>query len=337
MATCYAALEDRLLVVGGSGRDWTLRERLKESDIECVAAAPAAPERIFVGTVETGLERSTDGGDSWEATLHAGDRVTAVTVDPNDPDVIWAGTEPSEIHQSTDGGETWTERVGLTALPSADNWSFPPRPDTHHVRWIAVNPADSDRIYVAIEAGAFLISTDGGDTWIDRPQGSRYDNHTIATHPATPERVYAAAGDGYAESFDRGETWHHPQSGLEHRYVWSVAVAPDNPDEVLVSVAAGARSAHDPTGTSYVYRRLINEDSRTDAGEPLEGAWDLAMDGLPGPEGMARAVLASDDSRTFALTNHGLFVRIDTHTWDLVSTAWPGDYARQVPAGLAVV
>ena len=189
MATCYAALEDRLLVVRGSGRDWTLRERLKESDIECVAAAPAAPERIFVGTVETGLERSTDGGDSWEATLHAGDRVTAVTVDPNDPDVIWAGTEPSGLYRSTDGGETWTERPGVLDLPSTDQWSFPPRPDTHHVRWIAVDPTNPERLYVAVEAGALLLSTDGGESWPnDRP--GRATTTTRSRH--TPRRQPAS-------------------------------------------------------------------------------------------------------------------------------------------------
>ena len=305
-----------------------------ESDIECVAAAPDAPDRVFVGTADTGLERSTDGGDSWEATLHEGDRVTAVTVDPTDPDVVWAGTEPSAIYRSADGGETWEKRPGLTDLPSADEWSFPPRPDTHHVRWIAVDPSDPDRLYVAVEAGAFVLSTDGGETWEERPEGARYDNHTVATHPDVPERVYSAAGDGYAESFDRGESWHHSQAGLDHRYVWGLAVAPTDPDEVLVSAASGARSAHDPEGTSYVYRRRVDA---SDGQDPAESPWERAMEGLPGPEGMARPVLASGEGDVYALTNHGLFVRTRENSWDLRPLPWPGAYTRQVPTGLAVV
>ena len=342
MVTCYAALEDRLVVARGADGDWTTRERLRESAVECVAADRATPDRIFVGTADSGLERSTDGGDSWESTLHAGDRVTAVTVDPTDPDVVWAGTEPSAVYRSTDGGETWTEKPGLTDLPSAEHWSFPPRPDTHHVRWLAVAPDDPDRLYVAVEAGAFVVSPDGGETWIDRPEGSRYDNHTVATHPDAPSRVYSAAGDGYAESTDRGEHWRHPQDGLDHRYVWGLAVAPSDPDEVFVSAASGARAAHSPDGTSYVYRRRIPDDDTptadaTGADTSTDGEWHLAMEGLPGPEDMARPVLAAGEDAIYALTNEGLFVREGERSWDICSLHWPGVYTHQVPRGLAVV
>lgn len=35
---------------------------------------------------------------------------------------------------------------------SSSEWSFPPKPDTHHVRWIACHPLDANRLWVAIEA-----------------------------------------------------------------------------------------------------------------------------------------------------------------------------------------
>ena len=333
MPTYYAALSDRLLVGDG---EWT--EQLRGHTLECVAADGRAPERAFVGTVDAGLQRTTDGGETWRQVLDAGDRTTSVTVSPGDPDVVWAGTEPSAVYRSIDGGSTWTEREGLTALDSASRWSFPPRPHTHHVRWLAVAPDDPDQLYVAIEAGAFVRSPDGGKTWQDHPDGGRRDNHTLATHPDTPERVYTAAGDGYALSTDRGETWNSveprsandasggqpraPQDGLDDRYVWSVAVHPDDPDTVVVSAARGARSAHSTSGESYVYRT---------AG----GGWAPAMDGLPGPDGLARAVLASDDGGFAALTNHGLFRSAEGTAWRRVG-AWADAY-DQVPRGLAVV
>jgi len=155
MPTYYAALANRLLVGDG---EWT--ERLVGETLECVAADERVPERAFVGTVDSGLQRTTDGGETWEQVLDGGDRTTSVTVSPQDPDVVWAGTEPSAAYRSADAGETWTEREGLTDLDSAERWSFPPRPDTHHVRWIAVAPDDPDRLYVAIEAGAFVRAPD---------------------------------------------------------------------------------------------------------------------------------------------------------------------------------
>ncbi|MFC6861961.1 WD40/YVTN/BNR-like repeat-containing protein [Halomicroarcula sp. GCM10025817] len=314
----YAGLSDRVLV--GDGETWA--DRLQGRTVECVAADARAPERAFVGTVEAGLQRTTDGGETWTEALATDDRVTSVTVAPHDPDVVWAGTEPSAVYRSTDGGESWTERGGLTDMPSAPRWSFPPRPHTHHVRWIAVAPDDPEQLYVAIEAGAFVRSPDGGATWDDHPDGARRDTHTLATHADAPDRVYTAAGDGYARSDDRGETWATPQAGLDHRYVWSVAVHPADPEVVVVSAASGPYTAHSTTGESYVYRRT-------------GGAWTRAMAGLPAPDGLARAVLATDAEAFYALTNHGLFRSTDGREWDAVGP-WCDAY-DQVPRGLAVV
>ncbi|MES3162279.1 MAG: hypothetical protein PPP55_12040 [Halorubrum sp.] len=324
----YVALDDRLLVVTDVRAAPTASERLVGHDFECLDASSARPDRVFAGTVESGLQRSTDGGETWESVGEFEDRVTAVTVSPHDPDTVWAGTEPSAVYRSTDGGETFEEREGLTNLPSADRWSFPPRPDTHHVRWLSVDPQDPETLYVAIEAGAFVRTTDGGETWEPHPEDARLDNHTLATHPGAPGRIYTAAGDGYAESEDGGATWFHPQEGLEHRYVWGLAVDVQDPDQVVVSAAHGARSAHTPeTAEAYVYRRT-------------EGPWEPAMDGLPDPDGQVRAVLAQgvEGDEFLAVTNRGLFRTEDgALSWEPVGIEWPVEYDEQVGRGLAVV
>lgn len=318
MNRCYAALSDRVLI--GAGSHWN--ERLGGHRIECVAADSRRPDQAFVGTAENGLQRTTDGGNRWGQCLVASGRVTSVTISPHDPDVIWAGTEPSAVYRSTDRGHTWTQREGLTDLESSSRWSFPPRPHTNHVRWIEVAPDDPEQLYIAIEAGAFVRSRDGGETWIDHPKGGRRDNHTLAVHPDAPDRVYTAAGDGYALSPDRGRSWTYPQDGLGHRYVWSLAVHPDDPDLVVVSAASGPYAAHSTSGTSYVYRWDGDQ-------------WRESMDGLPGPDGMVRAVLDTDESSVFALTNRGLFRSDDGTGWRSMGE-WDEDY-DQVPSGLAVV
>ncbi len=348
MPTLYAALGDRLLVVRGEGtadggsatpEEWTATEALVGREFECVAASPERPGRVFAGTVESGLLRSTDSGRTWESVGAFADRVTAVTVSPHEADTVWVGTEPSAVYRSFDGGETWEGCGGLTDLPSADRWSFPPRPHTHHVRWLAVNPHDPAHVYVAIEAGAFVRTVDGGDTWEPHPEGARRDNHTLATHPEAPCRVYAAAGDGYAESPDCGSTWTYPQEGLEHRYVWGLAVDPGDPGTVVVSAARGARRAHQPEAAgSYVYRRDGNgEDDGTDGGG--RDRWTTAMDGLPDPRGTVRAVLAAGDPGEFyALTNRGLFRSGDAaRSWGALEIEWPDAYESEVGRGLAVV
>ena len=319
--TIVVAMEDAVLVEEAGSAN----QRLVDHRPECVAASASA---LFCGTVEAGVQRSEDGGESWDrvAPTVITDRVTAVAIDPRDPAVVWVGTEPSALFRSSDGGDSWEALPALTDLETADEWSFPPRPHTHHVRWVEPDPHEPDRLYVGIEAGALLVSPDGGQTWMERPEGSRYDNHQLATHPTAPGRVYSAAGDGYAESMDFGETWDHPQDGLDHGYVWSVAPDPGDPGTVLVSAARGAYAAHSQPAESYVYRRAGEAD------------WER-VEGLPTGEGVIRAVLAPVDDATFvAANNRGVFRTTDTgDTWTALDVGWADRFDEQTVRGLAVV
>jgi len=332
--TVYAAMRDGVLAVDADEGNWRTTEGLADHRIECL---DAASEHAFCGTFEAGLYRTIDGR-SWErvGAESLPDAVTAVRVSPHDPREIWVGTEPSRLFTSPDAGKTWRELPELTSLPSADEWSFPPRPSTHHVRWIELDPTDPERVYVGIEAGALLVSEDGGETWTDRPEGSRRDNHALATHPDAPGRVYSAAGDGYAESADGGLTWEHPQEGLEHRYVWSVAVDPGDSDAVLVSAASGANSAH-RVGESYVYRK---QSGREDAEWHRIGDEYDAGAGLPTGQGTYRYVLSAgrEAGEFWALSNTGLFRTADAgDSWERVDVSWPNRFDDATARGLTVV
>lgn len=335
-ARLFAAYDDGLRTVDPETGDVSVR--LADRAVECLSVVPgsartggsgasAAAARVLAGTFEDGLFRSVDGGETFERvaseTLGPGgsgpDAVTAVATSPHDPSVVWVGTEPSRVYRSTDGGETVEPVGGLTDVPSASEWSFPPRSDTHHVRWIEPCPADPERWFVGIEAGALVVTPDGGATWIDRPEGSRRDTHALATHPDAPDRVYAAAGDGFAESRDRGRSWRVVDAGLDHGYVWGIAVDPGDPETVLVSAASGARAAH-RLGEAYLYRRTAGDGpSGAPRFERLDGR------GIPTGEGTHRAVLASgrEAGALWALHDGGLY-----------RTGDAGDSFERVPAGL---
>ncbi|WP_331236017.1 WD40/YVTN/BNR-like repeat-containing protein [Natronorarus salvus] len=329
MPRIYAALRDGLVVATGEGDEWRTATELTDRRIECVAVSPERPNRILVGTFDAGLYRSEDGGDSFERVGEAvidSERVTSATVSPHDPDELWVGTEPSAVYRSSDGGDTWEQREGITDLPSEPEWYFPPRPDTHHVRWIEVDPRERERLYVGIEAGALLVTDDAGESWSERPPGSRRDNHSLATHPELPDRVWSAAGDGYAESHDGGETWDRPQEGLDHRYCWSVVPVPDDPETTLLSSASGANAAH-RVGESYLYRRRD--------GEPWERLDDR---GIPTGEGTYRAVLATAGAGVYAATNHGIHQSEDGgDSWDRLPLDSREAFEDRAVRGLAVV
>jgi photosystem II stability/assembly factor-like uncharacterized protein len=325
----YAAYDDGLRVVDPDSG--TVSIQLADRDVECLSVVPVA-DRILAGTFDGGLFRSVDGGETFEraaaATLGPGgagpDAVTAVATSPHDPSVVWIGTEPSRVYRSVDGGENVEPVPGLTDVPSAESWSFPPRPDTHHVRWIEPCPADPERWFVGIEAGALVVTPDGGETWIDRPEGSRYDTHALATHPDAPDRVYTAAGDGFAASDDRGQSWRVVDEGLDHGYVWGLAVDPGDPTTALVSAAAGATAAHS-RGEAYLYRYRHGA-----------GFERLTDRGIPTGEGTFRAVLASGQSPgdIWALHNEGLYRTGDAgDSFERVSTDLPASPARALAVG----
>ena len=327
----YAAYDDGLRIVDPA--TGTVEPRLSGQRVECLSVARDATDtdadgaadrpRVLAGTLDAGLFRSVDGGERFcraaSATLGpegpGPESVTAVATSPHDPAVVWIGTEPSRAYRSVDGGETAEPVGGLTDLPSASEWSFPPRPDTHHVRWIEPSPADPERWLLGIEAGALALTTDGGATWTDRPEGSRRDTHAMATHPDAPDRVYAAAGDGFAESGDRGDSWRVRDAGLDHGYVWGLAVDPGDPDTALVSAAESATAAH-RRGEAYLYRYRRGESART--ADPADasgvGPFERLDDrGFPTGSGTYRAVLAPGrtDGELWALSNRGLFVTRD--------------------------
>src|SRR3712207_1736961 len=149
---------------------------------------------------------------------------------------------------SGDGGATWEELESLRAIPSAPGWSFPPRPWTSHVRWIAPHQTDPDLLFVGIELGGVIRSRDGGETWEDRKPGSYHDSHALATHRAAPGRVYEAAGEGVAWSSDGGDSWRPVDEGMDRHYAWGLAVDAGDPDLWYVSASFGPRQAHGNDG-----------------------------------------------------------------------------------------
>jgi photosystem II stability/assembly factor-like uncharacterized protein len=334
MTTLYVAMEDALLAVRERGGGWITEESLRGMTLQCAAADPGHPERIYVGTEDQGLWRSADGARTWTPVGKGitWSSIAAVAVGHGQPGrlgIVYAGTEPSAVFRSADGGDTWEELRALAALPSASTWSFPPRPDTHHVRWIAVDPHDARSIYAAIEAGALVRSQDGGDTWIDRTPEGPYDTHTLALHPRARGRLYSAAGDGYFESRDGGRTWQSPESGLRHGYLFGVAVDPADPEAVVVSAASGPGRAYSaPAAATYVYAKKGG------------GAWAQVRDGLPEPKGTTISVFATlpDQAHTiYAANNRGIFCSRDAGVrWEMLDVAWPGRFLEQAVQGLVL-
>lgn len=326
MTTLAIATPECLLIVR-PGAAPAVEQHLKGKSPEPLAVDPGDPAWLYAGTRGDGLWRSQDAGRSWQP-VAAGiphPKVTAVAVEPatgGKPHIVYAGTEPSTLSRSDDGGQSWRELPAILDLPSSSSWSFPPKPDTHHVRWIEVDPHQPGGLFVAIEAGALVRSMDAGESWRDRVPGGPIDTHTAATHPRASGRLYSAAGDGYFESDDGGESWSRPMQGLRHRYLVGVAVEAGDPDTVIVSAASGPSLAYRPShAEGYLYRKSAG------------GAFELAMNGLPEATGTIASRLCTDPEAAgvfYTANNHGLFRSQDAgQSWRPLDIDWPEHVFRR--------
>jgi photosystem II stability/assembly factor-like uncharacterized protein len=327
----FIAMDEQLLILEHVDDKWRVDAKLQDTEPQCVAIDPFRPRRAYCGTSAQGLWLTDDSGKSWRQAdnkIMGSNNITSVAVSPDEHGkgfgALYVGTEPSMLHRSEDGGETWVASTQLLQLPSAKTWSFPPKPYTHHVRYVAADPTRSGMIYAAIEAGALIRSLDDGKTWKDRVKGGPYDTHTLAANPNAPGRLYSAAGDGYFESRDYGETWQRHDNGLEYTYLCSVSVHPSDPETVLVSASPGSFAAYNPKNAeSYVYRKTGGQG----------GEWELVSEGLPQPRGTTVSTFTPNPDvkgEFYAANNMGVYrSQDDGRTWDKLDVSWPSSYERQ--------
>jgi hypothetical protein len=289
--------DSRVTRLESDGTSWAADPVLEGVPAACVATEG---ERVLVGTQGDGALISENGGADWERIDLPERDVLSVAISPADG-ALYAGTEPSRVFVSRDDGP-WTELEALQRIPSRDQWSFPPRPWTHHVRWIAPDPHAAERLLVGIELGGLMYSEDAGASFTDHRPGAKRDTHFIAWHPTAEGLAYQSAGDGAARSRDGGLTWEPVDAGRDLRYCWALAIDPDDPERWFIAAARGPGAAHageDATGGLYRWE-------------------DEAWRGLPVPgESMPYALAVSDGKLIAGMTDGRILSSDDGgDSWD---------------------
>jgi photosystem II stability/assembly factor-like uncharacterized protein len=302
MTIILAAMQDSLLLLESSKSGWRISKPLKGKHPQCMSFDHKDTNVAYCGTLGDGLWKTNDHGQVWSRIgMHEipSSDATSVSVNRLETNIIFVGTEPTALYRSDDEGETWHKLRALNNLKSSATWSFPPRPWTSHVRCVELDATNPNYIFVAIEAGTLVQSRDGGKTWIDRVDGGPYDTHTMTTHQRAPKHLYSSAGDGYFESTDYGESWKRPTFGLEHNYLFGLAIDTISPETIIISASETYWQAHSiENANSVIYRRRSGEK------------WQMISEGLPAANGTIISILASNPSNSeefYAINNRGIF------------------------------
>ena len=170
---------------------------------------------ISSGGPDSGLYRSTDGGDTWvELSDSPGmpegikGRI-GVAVSPAKTGRVWALIEADDggLFRSDDGGAGW-EKVADKDDIRERSWYY-----TH----VFADPQDADTVWGL--ASKVWRSSDGGRTFtqVTTPHG---DNHDLWIDPRDPNRMIEGNDGGACVSFNGGATWttiyNQPTSAFYH-------------------------------------------------------------------------------------------------------------------------
>ncbi|HZN33903.1 MAG TPA: hypothetical protein VFB80_08785 [Pirellulaceae bacterium] len=185
--------------------------------VNVVAPDPVNANRLFAGSVNGGIWRTTDATSPNPHWTPLTDQfrslsVTSLEFSPLDPahNTLFAGTGSTSsgggdggpaigLLKTTDGGQTWSV-LGGPVTGSGANFGI------LQVIPTAIGTPATQVVLVSTSAGVFR-STDGGVTFGMSPVLSGSVTHLVAD-PANAGRLFAAVpGQGVFRSPDQGQTW----------------------------------------------------------------------------------------------------------------------------------
>jgi photosystem II stability/assembly factor-like uncharacterized protein len=229
-------------------------------DARSFAAVPGDPNHLYLGTTDSWIYESTDGGASWHRLAKmAGSNAFVldhIVVDPTAPATIYAAAWRADgpgggLWITHDGGRSWNEVSGMHG---------------QSVFAFAQAPSDPHILFAGTLQGVFR-SNDGGATWTEiSPEGSReiHEVESLAIDPANPDILYAGTWHLPWKTDDGGKTWHNIKQGLiVDSDVFSIIIDPDRIRTVYLSACSGIYKSENAGALFHKIHGIPNEARRT--------------------------------------------------------------------------
>jgi photosystem II stability/assembly factor-like uncharacterized protein len=205
-------------------------------DARSFAADPRNPQHLFLGTTDSWLYQTRDGGSSWQrlAKLSKEENLILdnIIVDETDPRTLYVG---AWVVDHPDGGLFISHDGGRS-------WNSAPAMNGQSIRALSQAPSNPKILVAGTLTGVFR-SEDGGKSWkqISPAQSSEiHEVESIAIDPKDPNTIYAGTWHLPWKTTDGGASWHNIKQGLiDDSDVFSIIIDPQQPQTVYTSACSG--------------------------------------------------------------------------------------------------
>ena len=179
---------------------------------------PTDSQKLFIGTPDGGLWRSTNGGTSWTTNTDFLGVIgcSDLVFDPTNPQIMYLATGDDEgdrrsigVLKSIDGGNTWNP-TGLT-------WTVQ---QGFRITRLIIDPANGQKMYISTNQGVFR-TTDG---WATNTGSAIAALNDMEMKPGDPTTLYTSGTEVY-RSTDSGANWAQITSGLPNANVSRIELA----------------------------------------------------------------------------------------------------------------
>ena len=165
--------------------------------IQSLAISPQNSAILYAGTYNSGIYKSTDGGNSW---AHANAGVSGslivydIEVDPHNAATVYfvsrkSGSLVGQVYKSTNAGLSWILIFSGENLGTGDYFYD-----------IDVDPSDSNILYLAAHEHGFYKSTNAGGSFTTINNGiSDLSSRSLVINPSN--QLYSLAVYGMAQAF----------------------------------------------------------------------------------------------------------------------------------------
>ena len=250
----------------------------------------------------------------------------------DEPGVLYCGVEPAALFESHDGGDNWSVVQGLLDHEHRTKWQ--PGGGGLCLHTILLDPANLDRMLIAISTGGVYRTEDGGKSWSARNHGVRAQFlpdkhpefgqcvHKVVHHPSRPERIFLQNHWGLYRSDDWGDNWHDIANGVPSDFGFAMLMHPHDAETVFIVPLESDEFRCTPEAKLRVYRTR-------DAG----ASWEPLSEGLPQAD--AYETVLRDGLSTDSMDEAGIY--FGTRSGKVFGSNNDGSTWREVADGLPPV